>query len=68
MKVVGVILNPTKIETILICGRAHFGHNHNDRIQLHKGHLPITRRMAFFAVLTAANRDNHARQRYYKSL
>ena len=27
----------------------------------HKGHLPLNRWMAFFAALTAANRDKHAR-------
>ena len=61
MKVVGVILTPTKIGITLTFGCAHFGHNHHNRIQLHKGHLPLNRWMAFFAALTAANRDKHAR-------
>lgn len=56
-----LILTPTKIETKLPFGCAHFGHNRHNGIQLHKGHLPINRWMAFFVALTAANRDKHAR-------
>jgi hypothetical protein len=59
--VVVSILRTTKIETTSAFGCAHFGHNHHNRIQLHKGHLPLNRWMAFFAALTAANRDKHAR-------
>ena len=32
----GVILTPTKIEITPTFGCAHFGHNHHNRIQLHR--------------------------------